>query len=169
MHIDIRDLQEGENEFTFEESPDALHIHDETLHFVLPIQTRLSLYKLGVSITIKGETAFHLRQECARCLEPFEVKEAIPLHFVLQQGRPEGLEDDTDETLIWLDNEAEQLDLGTQVKDYILLEIPVNPICKESCAGLCTQCGENLNVRQCDCTNEKVDPRWEALRALKDT
>ena len=52
MHIDIRDLQEGENEFTFEESPEALHIHDETLHFVLPIKTRLSLYKLGASITI---------------------------------------------------------------------------------------------------------------------
>ena len=56
---------------------------------------------------------------------------------------------------------------GEQIKDYILLEIPLNPICNKSCAGLCIICGENLNTRKCECKKETFDPRWEALQDLK--
>jgi uncharacterized protein len=78
------------------------------------------------------------------------------------------MNDDEDETLIWLDRSGDKVDLGKEIKDYILLEMPLNPLCKTSCEGLCPTCGENLNLTQCNCTTTRIDPRWEALRALKD-
>ena len=168
MNIDLRELEEGENEFLFEESPEELHIEDAALHFAKAIRTRMTVFKLGDAYSADGESAFQVRQECARCLEPFDLHLTSRFRFVFQKGRPDRMEGDEDETLIWLDDGAGEIDLGEQVKDYILLEIPINPTCSESCAGLCPLCGENLNVHRCECKRETFDPRWEALRALKE-
>jgi uncharacterized protein len=58
------------------------------------------------------------------------------------------------------------LDLEPLVRDALLLELPTVPLCREECAGLCSNCGVDLNVTTCDCTTEDFDPRWAALRSL---
>lgn len=167
MEIDLRELQEGANEYEWAEAPEDLHIRDPDLRFVHPISTRMTVFKLSDSLSASGDTNFRLRLDCVRCLEPFDLRLTSHFHFIFQKGRPPSLRGDEDETLIWLDDEPGKIDLGKEVKDYILLEVPINPVCKESCAGLCPSCGENLNFKQCTCKAETIDPRWEALRALK--
>ena len=168
MEIDLRDLQEGANEYTWEETPGDLHIEDPNLRFSGPIRTRSTLFKMGDSLSASGDMDFHLQMECARCLEPFNLGLSAHFNFILQKGRPDSMEGDEDEAIIWLDDKSGTIDLGEEVKDYILLEIPISPVCSESCAGLCPICGENLNTGRCACKTEISDPRWEALRALKD-
>ena len=167
MEIDLGELQEGANEYEWSETPEELHIEDPDLRFAGPIRTRMSIHKLGDSLSASGDTDFRLRLDCARCLEPFDLRLTSQFRFIFQKGRPTSMEGDEDETLIWLDDEKGEIDLGEEVKDYILLEIPINPFCKESCAGLCHSCGENLNIKQCACKTETIDPRWETLRTLK--
>ncbi len=167
MEIDLRELQEGANEYEWAETPEELHIQDPDLRFADPIRTRMTIQKLGESLSAGGDTTFRLRLDCARCLEPFDLRLTSQFRFIFQKGRPTSMEGDEDETLIWLDDKKGKIDLGEEVKDYILLEIPINSVCKESCAGLCPSCGENLNIKQCACEPETIDPRWEALRALK--
>lgn len=165
--IDLRELQEGENEYRWEEAPEALHIEDVGQRFVGPIRTRMTVFKLGEALSAAGKSTFCLRMECDRCLEPFDLPLSAGFSFVFQKGRPASVKGDEDETLIWLDDRPEKLDLGDEVKDYIILEIPQHVLCSESCAGLCPLCGANLNLGRCTCKTETVDPRWEALRALK--
>jgi uncharacterized protein len=128
----------------------------------------VTVHKLGDSLSASGCSRFRLKQSCGRCLAPFEEALSAEYTFVLQKGRPRSLTGDEDETLVWIDDEGEQIDLGAEVKDYLLLEVPVKPLCKEDCAGLCPVCGANLNEETCTCEVKPTDPRWDALRGLKD-
>ncbi len=168
MIVKLNELDGGKVSLDWEETPEELHIQDEDLQFVGPIRTRIEFVKVGLSISASGETRANLRQECVRCLKPVSFSISSDFKFVFQKKRPESMKDDEDETLIWLDRSGDKVDLGEEIKDYILLEIPLNPLCKASCEGICPTCGENLNLAKCNCATTHLDPRWEALRALKD-
>ena len=168
MILDLRAIEEGTNELTFDEPPEDLHIEDEDLAFVGPIQSSVVVHKLGEALSASGTSTFRMQLDCGRCLESFETVLSAEYAFLLQKGRPGVLAGDEDESLVWIDDEGDQIDLGKEVKDYIVLEIPLKPLCDEACAGLCPTCGANLNQESCSCETETTDPRWEALRALKD-
>ena len=57
------------------------------------------------------------------------------------------------------------LDLSEAIRQYTILAMPIKPLCRRDCAGLCSSCGANLNEETCDCP-EKKDPRWEKLGSL---
>jgi uncharacterized protein len=63
-------------------------------------------------------------------------------------------------------NEHHVLDLAEAVRQYALLTLPMKPLCREDCAGLCSSCGHNLNQGPCDCQPQIVDPRWSKLKEL---
>jgi uncharacterized protein len=60
-------------------------------------------------------------------------------------------------------DEHHVLDLTEAIRQYALLAIPMKPLCREDCAGLCPSCGQNLNRGRCDCNIESLDPRWSVL------
>jgi uncharacterized protein len=78
-----------------------------------------------------------------------ELFEAVPL-----EGETYLLEDDV-------------IDLEPMVRDALLLELPLAPLCRDDCAGLCPTCGANRNDEPCDCAEAEPDPRWAALRSLE--
>jgi uncharacterized metal-binding protein YceD (DUF177 family) len=169
MKIDLRDIREGETEFAFEETPADLHITEEDTQFAGAINTRLVVYKFGDSLSAKGQTTCLVRPECARCLEPIEFPMAVSYTFVFQKGRPDQMNDDDDETLIWLNEEPGEIDLGNHVKDYILLELPMIPTCAALPSGPCERYEQDPH-ELLEYTREKsTDPRWDALRALKES
>ena len=53
------------------------------------------------------------------------------------------------------------------VRDALLLELPLAPLCSADCAGLCATCGANHNLTRCECVTTEIDPRWAALRSLE--
>ncbi len=59
------------------------------------------------------------------------------------------------------------LDLGGVAWEQFMLAMPVNPLCRPDCKGLCPICGANLNLEACDCHKEEEDPRMAPLRNLK--
>lgn len=62
---------------------------------------------------------------------------------------------------------GDQLDLEPAVRDAVVLELPVAPLCRDECRGLCPVCGADRNERDCGCDPNPPDPRWEALHQLK--
>jgi uncharacterized protein len=60
------------------------------------------------------------------------------------------------------------IDISQRVHDAIMLNISLKPLCSEDCRGLCPMCGANLNEGECDCTPDKTDERWDALKNLFD-
>jgi len=60
------------------------------------------------------------------------------------------------------------VDLRPLLVEQIQLNVPMKPLCRADCAGICPICGANRNAGPCDCATEEVDPRWKALEAFKE-
>lgn len=168
MKIDLRDLREGETEFTFEDTPGDLHLTGEDVQIDGTIKTKLIVYKFGDALSAKGQTTCLIRPECARCLEFLELPIEVSYAFVFQKDRPDQMGEEEDDTLIWLDGEPGEIDLGNEVKDYILLELPMIPTCAATPSGPCERYEQDPNKLLENEQEKGLDPRWEALRALKD-
>jgi uncharacterized protein len=63
--------------------------------------------------------------------------------------------------------EHDTIDLEPLARDAIGLELPLAPLCRPDCAGLCGQCGADRNEIACDCVMDDTDPRWDALAGLR--
>ncbi len=103
--------------------------------------------------TITGE---HL-SECRRCLRELRSRFEFKGDEVY---RPKGD--------VWEEGyeiKDSKVDLELMARDTVALNLPLNPLCKEDCAGLCSRCGADLNDGPCGCP-EEVDPRWSALGDL---
>jgi uncharacterized protein len=58
------------------------------------------------------------------------------------------------------------IDLSEVIREQMILAIPEVVLCKEDCEGLCDKCGKNLNLLNCKCKEDEIDPRWAALKNL---
>jgi uncharacterized protein len=116
----------------------------------LGLRGRLS--KSGDDYLLMGRIAGVLEATCSRCLEPARVSVDIPLAvtFVSADEDDDELEDDGVAAF-----EGGELDLSDEIRDEILLAIPLKTLCQEACRGLCAICGGNRNAVPCGCEDEQ--------------
>jgi uncharacterized protein len=108
---------------------------------------------------------------CARCVEPVAVPLAGEFDLLF---RPENADAEAGERAITEDEteigyyEKSGLELEDVVREQVLLSLPGRTLCQADCKGLCAHCGQNLNVKSCDCAESagNHDPRWSALQGL---
>src|SRR5262245_9825934 len=130
----------------------------------------LFLQKDGADIVVVGKLRARVPQTCSRCLEPYHVTVVpdVDSRFVpAPRGRGEDhelLADDL-ETDVY---SGDSLDLASLVETETTLALPMKPLCREDCRGLCPVCGTNRNATACSCSTRVRDPRWAALEALAD-
>lgn len=115
-------------------------------------------------VHVQGAVRAPLIQECRRCLK--DVRQELVVELDLMFG-PEVDKEGDEEQVYLLETEAGSLDLAPAIREQLLLEVPPFPLCEEDCRGLCPRCGIDRNRQSCDCTLVEPDPRWEALRELK--
>jgi uncharacterized protein len=118
----------------------------------------LTLEAVDGGILVQGTISGEFVESCRRCLKevitPFEVA-------VAEIYRPPGA--------VWEEGYVvnhDSIDLERAARDGVGLELPMSPLCRPDCAGLCPRCGADLNEGPCDCPPEPADPRWSALRDL---
>jgi uncharacterized protein len=123
-------------------------------------------------IRLRAHFAGEFEQLCARCVEP--VREKLEGDFDLI-FRPEGVDAEPGEHAITEDEteigyyEKSGLLLEDAVREQVLLTLPGRTLCQEDCKGLCPQCGANRNTAPCNCEEQPVDRRWNALAGLAVT
>ncbi|MGH9720545.1 MAG: YceD family protein [Bryobacteraceae bacterium] len=134
--------------------------------------TAVLLHNTGGQIRVKGRLRVRMEADCDRCLTQtaFEIDQPFDLFY-----KPESAEEEAEEVEID-EGEAEigyYEGLGLQLEDLlheqILLALPMQRVCRESCLGICPICGANRNEKVCDCEEKPVDDRWGALRDIKVT
>ncbi|HEY3204870.1 MAG TPA: DUF177 domain-containing protein [Thermoanaerobaculia bacterium] len=171
--------------------PDSLSLEavlDEPLRFAceLSVSTRsidrqplVSLSPLGLSgeiarieggYALSGHLVYDGELECSRCLAayPFHEDELFSL-ALYRRKREAGAEielDQADLDVFWYDEPV--IRLSPIAEERVQIALPMKPLCRPDCRGLCVSCGQDLNLGACTCSRETVDPRWEALRALKE-
>ena len=119
-----------------------------------PVQGEAKLIRTGKGILVNGAFRGKTSLICSRCLISFD----YPLAFNIEEeflpstdvtsGSPPSLPEDL--TTFTID-EHHVLDLSEAMRQYALLTIPMKPLCHPNCAGLCPQCGANLNQGACRC------------------
>jgi uncharacterized protein len=130
-----------------------------------------SLSFVGSRIIVQGTMSGEIRALCARCDEPFY--HPVSLGFFesfVPVDSPEAAEKeemDLSDLEIFTYDEN-RLDLHEVIRQNLVASIPIKPLCREDCRGLCPACGINLNVEQCSCSVEKIDSRLAGLAALRD-
>lgn len=110
-----------------------------------------------------------VEQECSRCLEPFRgpLRLEFDEEFVLPRDPLTGETATVGPDDFRID-EHRHLDLSEAVRQYEQSALPLQPICRPDCRGLCPTCGQNLNLGSCDCPHGAEDHRWSALESLAE-
>jgi uncharacterized protein len=134
-----------------------------------PVRGEVELLRTDRSILVKGTMQTELSITCSRCLVSF----TCPLTLHLEEeyfptvdvitGAALPVQDGVDRFTI---NAQHMLDLSEAIRQSAVVATPMKPVCSEDCAGLCPTCGGNLNLEQCDCPSQSVDPRWLKLAEL---
>jgi uncharacterized protein len=122
-----------------------------------PLVLDLRLESLTRAIVASGRVRGRWSAVCSRCLTPLETDFDLHLREVFEK-------DPVEEETYPLRND--EIDLEQPLRDVVVPELPLVPLCRTDCAGLCPTCGANLNEGACDCPAVAADPRWEALRDL---
>ena len=141
-----RDIPIELDQFDFDES---LSVRD--------LKGNLNLSRTQSGLRIQSDFTALTTVECGRCLEEFEL--ALDSHFeeiFTYENHPLS----EDELIIPEDG---NIDFEPYIRDYLLLEVPINPLCKPDCLGLCDICGENRNLHDCGHEHEKPTPNMARL------
>lgn len=148
-----------------EEGKDARYLKE-----VQRVEGDVALLRSSSSILATVKVKALLEMTCVRCLEGFRL--AVPVEFKeeyfplvdVSTGVHVAPPDDPTSFTIGADH---VLDLREALRQYTLLAVPMNPVCRQDCKGLCPQCGVNRNQISCQCPEVAGDPRMAALAELK--
>ncbi len=166
MKVDFRQVTPGGVELSYSASADDLDLMADGFDFPEPIEVELSVSKSGDEIIFQGFTSTVVEMECSRCLEQFRQPVSSKLQFVVQLLDDNSKHETGDDDFVVLPKTTQEYDLSMRVREVIILELPLKALCSESCRGLCSMCGVNLNESECDCAPDKTDERWDSLRQL---
>jgi len=126
----------------------------------LELDLRLEAVMEGILVsgTIRGRA----EGECVRCLDPVEdeIEADVQELFVYPGRTPEGEDEDDLRELV-----DEMIDLEPVLYDTLVPALPFQPVCRDDCPGLCSECGARLADAPGH-THESADPRWDALQEL---
>jgi uncharacterized protein len=130
-----------------------------------PVDLDLRLESAAEGVYVSGTAHAELEGECARCLDPFSDEITVPIGELF--AYPDSVTDETtdeDELPRVGGVSAEHVDLEQTVRDALVLDLPLAPLCTPACRGLCAGCGEKWADLAPDHRHETLDPRWAALR-----
>jgi uncharacterized protein len=128
----------------------------------------LAVEKAGDVVFVHGHVRSSVPQVCSRCLESYDatVDAAVETRLVPAPARGEERELGADdlETDIY---DHDQIDLNALLETETTLGLPMKPLCRDGCRGLCPTCGASRNAAPCGCA-PAADPRWSPLKGLAD-
>lgn len=168
FRVNLVDLARfGTREIKGEIPPDSEFYEDLGLALADPPEIALVVTATpGGQVVARGEMRAVVTMECRRCLESVdvEVKESLDLVWL----DPDEFGGTDDGEVRFLDATVAELELAPVLREEFLLAVPPFVLCREDCQGLCPRCGKAWNIERCDCNLEEPDPRWEALRNIKN-
>lgn len=130
-----------------------------------PVTVDVMVESVREGILVTGAATTQGDAVCSRCLDPIELDLSADIQELYAWTLAEAEVDDLGEPGPHLDGEL--MDLRPAVRDDLILDMPIAPLCSADCPGLCPQCGVRL-ADQPGHRHETSDPRWAALSALKD-
>lgn len=170
MRIKLENLESGRGDFAHVYQPEELNPIDEWVNLSQPANVSGKIRLSGNEVFVSGHVETRAQLECDRCLKPVQlpVSADFALEYIpgaeYESGSTAALSEEEMSVSVF---DGESIDVDEIVKEQILLAVPVRTLCQADCKGICPECGIDLNTSQCNCTADEVDPRWAALKKLK--
>jgi uncharacterized protein len=143
---------DARKELFFEVSKSEISF-DKGIELEGPMKLELTLTKdKDTSVVLEGRMDGQVRVTCSRCLEEYVTPVQVGF-AVIFKDKSAMTDDDRDSEVYEYENN--ELDLYPYLRETMILEFPVKPVCSDDCKGLCPVCGKNLNNEACSC--EKKD------------
>ncbi len=132
-----------------------------------PAEIEANLLWTGKEIDARVRVQAEVTVPCGRCLEPGKLGLEVEFSEAFRPGREPANqdEDDTDDKIVNY-FEGDSIDLAPSVVDNLILAMPMKPLCRPECRGICPKCGQDLNLGRCNCPVEIGDPRLAVLADL---
>jgi len=155
--------------FVFELRFTPKQLDREPLLEVSPVKLAGEVSRIEKGFALDARMDYSGKLECSRCLAPYPFENSEDFSLVLRKRSAPGSGEIAlssaeldeyfyDEPVVSVEPIAEE---------RIQMAVPMKPLCREDCRGLCPECGQDRNVTACGCVVETGDPRWEALSVLK--
>jgi uncharacterized protein len=138
-----------------------------------PIEGRIHAARTNRGLLVDADFTTNLATECVRCLRDLQLPLAFEIHdealpsLDLKTGKPLTLSPEDAEAGAIALTDHHELDLRQPVREAILLALPIAPLDREDCPGLCVVCGLPLDEGEHDHPDDEIDPRLEALRGFR--
>lgn len=170
MQLDLTRYRQPIGHFARTFQPDEVADPGDGYRIVEPVKVELEIRKDRTRVRLVGTVQTRLELPCSRCLEPFQVPFDGPVDLryapaaeFTAEGEHEVAEDDLDTSVY----REDQIDLNEMLREQFYLALPMKPLCREDCLGLCPSCGTNRNTGACACAPVWEDPRLAPLKGLK--
>ncbi len=174
MKIDLTSLKrekKSQVDLNFLLTLDTINYHGDVIKQLSPASVTGKLYVMNDKIFLTCEVYTEFQVNCSRCLKSFNYP--MDTNISAELVREDAVEDEDDDEiddLVYYQDDI--IDLAEVVRENIILQLPMKMLCTENCRGLCSQCGGDLNLHQCECNSaeeeegEGLDPRLAKLRKL---
>jgi uncharacterized protein len=170
MRIELDKLEEEGGKFARVYEADELPLDEPDIRLVEPAAVSGRIQRAGREVELRGRLQTKLEVVCGRCLKPVELPLATEFkeRFVravswAAEEQHELQAEDLDLAVF----DGEGIEIDDLVREELLLAVPVNVLCREDCRGLCSVCGIDKNLGDCQCQTNEVDSRWEKLKELQ--
>ncbi len=179
MLVRVDDIKDGGLAFDFSQGTETFPALQELdgpgeAKFREPVRVRGRAQKITDLIEVEGEIATAVDLECGRCLNPFRQPLVIPFAITFSRELPtvsaednEGEVELTPEEMGLIPFSGDEFSLVEAVQEQLLMAVPLRPLCRRECQGLCPQCGVDWNQATCDCEPPHFNGRFAALKGLK--
>lgn len=146
--IDLEDAVAGRNDMRLER----------------PVEADLVARSEAETFVVNGVLTAELLVTCSKCLK--KTKERLEYPVTERFTRRPGIAE-LDEDIHLVDEDA--VELTPYLREAFVVQLPMAPVCKETCKGLCPVCGKDRNVESCACVQDTIDPRWAGLKQWFDS
>jgi uncharacterized protein len=161
LRINISKLSDGSHQYSLSAEPAEIGLDER---FDRKVMVEAEVERANRQMVLRAESHSGGVFTCDRCLDEFprEVHSEFSILYVQGGDPPEGHEEDHE--VQYLPADVNIIDLGEDVRQFLILSLPLKMLCRENCAGLCPVCGANRNKTRCSCTVDETDPRWATLK-----
>lgn len=171
MLLDLSRFRRGEEHVERTDPPEAFGLDGEDFRLVAPVHFETDVRKDAEKVRLVGRVKTTLEVACGRCLEPYQIPVDAPFDLLFLPAAVEaasGGEHEMDQDDVGVTYYRDDvIDLAEVMREQFFLALPMKPLCREGCLGLCPVCGTNRNTATCTCENTWVDPRLAPLAKLR--
>ncbi len=150
-------------------APSAASMPKDDIVVNRDISGRLLLRRDEDEILMTGSVQSVVCLPCSRCLARHEIKLSTEIDLALKVTKADSIEDEAELEDNEIPVRGPEIELSDIIFQEILLDIPMKPLCREDCPGICPSCGSAQGSEPCKCdSGNQIDPRWIGLKKIRD-